>query len=216
MNITIANILFTISEIILVIAYMVPYLVTLRILTVVSELLFILAVFYVGFNAPGMLPLVLFTFIALIINTIHIYRILYVLLPCNLPINYENIYQKKFKHFGFTKRELSVLIKQSRKMTLCKEEHLHSKSFLLLIVNGDIVVYNSTKKHPLIQGDFIGEFNFLTKKESSDNIKSSNNSHLLLWDIDNMTKIQKKFPNIYLKFYNIILESLREKQLNTN
>jgi CRP-like cAMP-binding protein len=62
----------------------------------------------------------------------------------------------------------------------------------------------------------VGEISFLTGKPSIASVKVLGEAEMYSWNRNSLLQIQKKYPAIYIKFYEILLNNVASKLTSAN
>lgn len=161
------NIVFFISETLLVISYMMASMILLRLLVCFAQFGFIFASLYFGLDSPGMLTTFIFSFLTLFISSLHVIRLLYVKIPVTIPNKYKTAYKKKFKRFS--PREFLILMSYA-KLQSVKDGYLikeNTPTDIIFVINGKIqIIIENQIVNELSNLNIIGEISFLTNSPS--------------------------------------------------
>ena len=183
--------------------------ISLRILVCVAQIGFISAILLIGFDLPGMKATFTFSCLTLFVNAIHIFRLLYVQMPVTIPNKYKTAYQKKFKHF--TPREFLILLEYSELQSV-KDDFLieeNKSTGLILLIAGKVNILIGNKIITALSGyDFLGEISFLTNTNSIASVQSQGKAEFFVWNRRQLQRLEKKYPAIFYKLYDVLLQNL--------
>ncbi|MBA2657036.1 MAG: cyclic nucleotide-binding domain-containing protein [Tatlockia sp.] len=214
MGITLA---FLISQIILLISYLMTSMIFLRAFVCLAQLGFMVAALMFGLDQPGMLPTFLFAILIFGINVIHIYRLIYARLPATIPVEFTNAYQKAFHKF--TPREFVTLMRfaENRFITDGFIIQENTKANVCLILEGRVSIIVESKKITELGGnDIIGEISYLTGTTSIASVQAIKTVNYYFWSKEKLSKLKKKYPKVYFKFYEHLLECISSKLRKQN
>ena len=86
-----------------------------------------------------------------------------------------------------------------------------------LNVNGTLLVeFEGKIIAKLPASSIVGEISFLTGKPSIASVKALGEAEVYSWNRSSLLQVQKKYPPIYIKFYEILLNSSVEKLTSAN
>ena len=205
------------AEILLLMSYLTTQMLTLRIVAAISAICFMWAALYAGLSAPGMTPSFIFSGLSLLVNTLNIYRLLYTRMPAAIPSEYLEVYEKIFS--TFTAREFLMLLRFSKKgafenNTLIEE---NSDCDVFLILTGEVEVSQQNKAVATIhRSNMIGEISYLTHQKTMATVKAIGEVTTVSWAHSSLSKLEKKYEHIFLKFHNILLTETRSKLIKQN
>jgi hypothetical protein len=203
------DIIFFTSETILFFSFLMSSIISLRILVCVAQIGFISAVLLIGFDLPGMKATFTFSCLTFFVNAIHIFRLLYVKMPVTIPDKYKTAYQKRFNHF--TPREFLILLEYS-KLKSVKDYLLiqeNKSTDLILLIGGKVNILIGNKVITELLGyDFLGEISFLTNTTSIASVQSLGHAEFFVWNRRQLQRLEKKYPAIFYKLYDILLKNL--------
>ncbi|WP_238581729.1 cyclic nucleotide-binding domain-containing protein [Legionella micdadei] len=189
----------------------------LRALVCVAQVCFMIATLMFGLQQPGMLSSFIFSILILLINILHIYRLLYAKIPSPIPEAYKVIYENKFKQF--LSREFMILMSYAQPKSttndyLIQEDIIADVS--VLIEGKAWVLMGTNQITELEQNSIIGEISFLTHSTSIASVKAINTVKFCTWTRENLLKLKKQYPNVYYKFYDLLIKSAGEKLRDQN
>ncbi|MBA2709331.1 MAG: cyclic nucleotide-binding domain-containing protein [Tatlockia sp.] len=211
------TLVFFLSQIVLLISYLMSSMLSLRALVCVAQIGFLIATLMFGLEEPGMLPTFIFAILIFSINIIHIYRLIYVKIPATVPKKFLSAYQQEFQ--DFTPREFLTLVDYAEYRTLTndfiiRENHCSDVS---LIISGKVeVLLGIEQLTELFKNNIIGEVSFLTKKTSIASVRAIETVNFCTWSRESLEKLKKKYPKIYLKFYDHLLDCVAIKLIKQN
>lgn len=206
-----------VGEFLLLISYLTRQMLWLRVVAAIASLCFMSASVFVGLTESGMLPSFIFSTLSFLVNILNIYRLVYTRMPATVPQEYLEVYEKIFK--DFLPREFLVLVKFSEEKsfnnTTIIEENADSD--LYLIVSGTVQILQQNKVVATIpSSNMIGEISYLTSQKTMATVKAIGPVTTLSWTPASVTKLEKKYEHIYLKFHNVLLCQTRNKLIKQN
>jgi hypothetical protein len=206
------NTAFFVGECVLTMSFMMSSLLLVRICAMLSQIIIIVASSLVGFDQVGMLSYFIFSSLSLVINATHIYRLLYSRLPASVGEKHKSMHELNFstlspKEFlillGFGKHSIKkdeVIIAEREPCDV----HLNLNGNLQILIDDKVIA-------SLPSNSLVGEISFLTSKPSIACVKALGEVELYSWDRASLLKIQKKYPTIYFKVYEILLNNVVDK-----
>lgn len=212
-----AEIIFYVSETVLVVSYSATRMIVLRILACVADIGYLVAALLIGLNEAGMTPTFIFALIAFLINSIHIYRILYMKIPVNLPAQFQSVYESKFS--SFTPREFLCLLDISNRVTQDNVEIIEEGKLcdIFLSLDGELSVNTNGKNVAILPAaSMVGEVSSLSGSSSVASVSTIGVVNLCQWTKESLEKLEKKYPEIHLKFQAILLGEMRQKLKSQN
>ena len=211
------EVIFYVSEMVLVLSYSVTRMIALRFLACLADIGYVTASLLIGLQEPGMMPTFIFAVIAFFLNAIHIYRLLRMKIPIKLPTEYQNVYNEKFS--SFTCREFLHLLNISTSITSENSEIIQEGKpcDIFLCLDGELSVKVDGKDvATLPAASFVGEVSALTDNNSMASVSTLRKSHLCQWTSATRKQLEKKYPEIYLKFHSVLLGEMRSKLKSQN
>lgn len=203
------NTLFFLAEFILMASYMLSSILLLRILVTISQLGFITASYIVGINESGMITTFIFSILTFVINSIHIYRLVYSKIPLSIPDKYKNAYESTFS--SLTKREFMILLQHAdtsivNNKTIVVE---NEPCDVVLNINGSLEISIDNKVLTRLPANSLaGEISFLINGPSIASVKAVGEVEIYSWTRSKIAKIEKKYPDIFSKFSKILLNRI--------
>ncbi|MBA2651136.1 MAG: cyclic nucleotide-binding domain-containing protein [Tatlockia sp.] len=214
MGITLA---FLISQIILLISYLMTSMLSLRLLVCIAQVGYMVATLMFGLDQPGMLPSFIFAVLIFLVNIVHIYRLIYAKLPAHIPDEYQAAYEKAFQ--TFSPREFLTLMKFTEK-SLVTDDYIIKENTIAdvsLILEGQVRILVGTNRiTDLGELSIIGEISYLTNKNSIASVKAIKTVNFHTWSRVNLKKLKRKYPKVYYKFYEHLIESVSTKLRKQN
>jgi hypothetical protein len=206
------NTAFFVGECVLTLSFIMSSLLLVRTFAMLSQIIIIVASALVGFDQVGMLSYFIFSSLSLVINATHIYRLLYSRLPASVDdkyklmheLNFSSLSPKEFIIFlGFGNHSIKkdeVIIAEREPCDV----QLNVTGNLQILINDKIIAN-------LPANSLVGEISFLTGKPSIACVKALGEVELYSWSRVSLLKIQKKYPNIYIKVYDVLLNNVVDK-----
>jgi hypothetical protein len=208
---------FFIGECVLTISFTMSSLLFVRLFAMLSALIIITASCLVGFNQVGMLSYFIFASISFVINATHICRILYSNLPAVIHEKYKMMYELNFS--SLSPKEFSILlsfgsnsIKKNAAIILereCCDVQLNVTGGLQVVSDGVVIT-------TLPPNSLVGEISFLTGKPSIAGVNTLGEAEIYSWNREALLRVKAKYPNIYIKFYDILLSKVVDKLSSAN
>ena len=211
------EIIFYVSEIVMVLSYSATRMIILRLIACIADIGYMVAALLIGLHEPGMTPTFVFAVIAFLINSVHIYRILHMRIPRRLPAQYEGVYRTKFS--SFTIREFLYLLDISTRVTHNNVQIIEEGKpcDIFLCLDGELSVKTGGKNvATLPAASMVGEVSSLTGFGSLASVSTVGAVQLCQWTKQSMQKLEKKYPEIHLKFHAILLGEMRSKLMSQN
>ncbi|WP_347252534.1 cyclic nucleotide-binding domain-containing protein, partial [Legionella sp.] len=208
---------FLLAQIILLVSYLMTSMLFLRALVCVAQVFFTIATLMLGLYQPGMLSSFIFSVLILFINMLHIYRLLYAQIPFNIPEKYKTFYREKFSHF--LPREFMILMKYAKTNSINDDYLIYENSIaeVSVIIEGNaLILAGENRVAELGKNSIIGEISFLTGSTSIASVKAINSVNFCSWSRENLLKIKKRYPSIYYKFYDLLINSASTKLRDQN
>lgn len=201
----------------LVISYTMSSMLWLRLLVCLAQIGFMVGALRAGLHNPGMLSSLIFSCLILFVNSIHLVRLLYVKIPITIPDKYKTAYKKKFKRFS--PREFIILLHYTQ-LKMITDDYIikqHSAADIIFIISGKIHILIENQVITELSGfQLFGEVSFLTNSTSIAAVKALDPVEFCVWTRRELQKLEKKYPEIFYKFYDILLKSLAIKLSNQN
>jgi len=211
------EIIFYVAEIIMVLSYSATRMIVLRFMACIANIGYVGAALFIGLDEPGMKPTFIFAIFAFLINVVHIYRMLQMKMPLKIPAQYERVYQRKFS--TFSPREFLYLLDISEKITRVDAEIIEEgkKCNLFLCLDGELSVNAGGQNvATLPAASIVGEVSSLTGSNSLASVSTIGSVELCQWTLEITKKLEKKYPEIYLKFHAILLGEICSKLKSQN
>lgn len=210
------EILFLVSEVLLLVSYTMTKMIMLRLFICIANANYMIASYLAGFDAPGMTVTFSFSLLGIMINVLHLYRLIYAQIPTTIPNKYKTAYERYFT--ALTQREFKILLNYAKENAinnyLIRE---NEKTNLFLTLNGTVeVIKNDQIILKLGPYSILGEISFLTNDNSISAVRACGEVRVCEWDRATLQKIEKKYPNIFYKFYNILLKEIASKLARQN
>jgi hypothetical protein len=214
----IPDLIFFLSEIILLVSYMVTGMVSLRIIACCADLGFIGASFWIGLDSPGMLPTFSFACLSFSINTVHVCRLLYLRFPQSIPSFLTESYKTTFHNLST--REYMLLIDSGQRrqvppdITIIKAQ---SRCNLFYILKGEVnIKVDGNVIASVGAHQFVGEVSFIAEQPSIAEVVSSKSVEVIAWEEKNLDRLENDYPDVFLRFYDILLRNLAKKLSSQN
>jgi len=211
------NTAFFMGECVLTISFLMSSLLLIRLFAMLSQIIIIVASSLVGFDQVGMLSYFIFASLSLAINATHIFRLLYSSLPASVQTKYKSMYDLNFS--TLTPKEFLILLSfgnnsiKTDEVIIPEQQpcdvQLNVNGILQVEIDGKIIA-------KLPANSLVGEISFLTGKPSIASVKVLGEVELYSWNRNSLLQIQKKYPAIYIKFYEILLNNVVNKLTSAN
>ena len=206
------NTAFFVGECVLTTSFIMSSLLLVRLFAMSSQVIIIIASALVGFDQVGMLSYFIFSSLSLVINATHIYRLLYSRLPASVDEKYKSMHELNFS--TLSPKEFLILLSFGNHSVKTDEMIIPEGEpcDVQLNVNGSLQIMMDSKIiASLPANSLVGEISFLTGKPSIAGVKALGEVELYSWNRASLLKIQKKYPNIYMKVYEILLNNVVNK-----
>lgn len=209
--------LFFAAETVLLVSYLFTDILLLRAITMISDLVFIGASTYVGFDSPGMTATCLFAMSSFALNLYHIYLIVGVRIPARLQDELKPAYNKWFKTFRH--REFLYLLNMGQVREVSNETLVQkgNETTPFLLLAGEVHVFVDGIEMAILEpGDIFGEVSYLLHRPAIATIKAHKRARVCHWSEKDLLRIKRRHSEILSNFEKIMIQSISEKLANQN
>jgi hypothetical protein len=212
------DIIFSICEIIILLSFLSKKMLTLRVLTVIGMLGYVIGAYIAGYDLPGMTSVMIFSAIYAIVNIYQSLIIIIERVPILLPESIKQLYTNNFRmmtpgEFNRIYKSASIKKYQLNDILSVQGEPIDE---LIIIVRGCArVLKNSRLVATLSSEDFIGEMSLVWGGPATASVEvAEEQTECIVWNKEALLKQMQNQPQLYLKFKQAIAANL-VKKLNT-
>lgn len=210
-----ADFIFAIAELILIISYLFVDILWLRIISIIGLSGYVVAGFVAGYNAQGMKAIIFLNSVAVLANMVQIYFIIKNRTPFPLPDKLKEIYSNNF-HMMSTKEFYNLYQKGTvahiapGKLLAKQDEPILE---LIMITKGSVnIIKNGSIIAVLKKGFFIGEMSFLQNSTATATVEvNCDDFECIMWNKSSIKDLAVKDHDFYLKIQEAIAFNLVKK-----
>ena len=210
--------LFTFANIVFGFAFIVKEMMTLRIITVISCVMFVAISIFVGLHVPGMMSTLIFSSINIVVNLFHILRLVYLRTHISLPKALKPLHEQFFN--SLKPREFMLVISLADKLNAKKNDVIIQQgkpSDLILLTKGIVTIEVDTKKVAVQEkACFLGEFSLVREATATASVIVDQDITYYQWPRQSMETFYNKYPDVFEKLTTLLVLSVMKKMKAQN
>ncbi len=209
------DIIFSLCEALILLSYLSKNILTLRLLSILGMLCYVIGAFVAGYNLPGMMSIIVFSTINFLVNVYQSLVIIFERVPIFLPNNIKKIYIDHFQMMSaeeFNKvYKLAYLKKYKMHEIICIQDNPINE--LIVVIEGAVrILKGDLQVATLSTGDFVGEMSFIWGGAATASVEvADDKTECIIWNKQLLISQLHDQPELYLKFKQAIAVNLVKK-----